>query len=132
MGYCIGNDKQPDNLLKTGAGSGYESNYVLGCSSLYNFEVAFIFNSAIMKKVADVLDDDFYITPVCADNVVVSPVELWKGTDRMMAELHANIRELITEIEEDRTKLPEQLMMYSGELGEVVVVSEEGKGQMAG
>ena len=129
MEYCIENDKQPVNLLKTGARSGYESNYVLGCSSLYDFEVAFIFNSAIMKKVADVLDDDFYITPVCADNVVVSPVELWKGTDRM-AELHANIREPITEIEEDCTKLPEQLMMYSGELGEVVVVVEEEKGQM--
>ena len=49
-----------------------------------------------------------------------------------MAELHTNIRELIAEMEEDRTKLPEQLMMYSRELGEVVVVTEEEKGQMAG
>ena len=73
MEYCIENDKQPVDLLKPGARSGYESNYILGCSLLYDFEAAFIFNSAIMKKVADVLNDDFYITPVCTDNVVVTP-----------------------------------------------------------
>lgn len=127
MEYCIENDKQPINLLKPGAKSGYESNYVLGCNILYDFEVAFIFNTAIMKKVADVLDDDFYISPVCTNNVVVTTVGLWKGTDKM-AELHANIRELTAEMEEYRTKLPEQLIMYSRELGEVVVVTEEEKG----
>lgn len=127
MEYCIENDKQSINLLKPGAKSGYESNYVLGYNILYDFEVAFIFNTAIMKKVADVLDDDFYISPVCTNNVVVIPVGLWKGTDKM-AELHANIRELTAEMEEYRTKLPEQLIMYSRELGEVVVVTEEEKG----
>lgn len=131
MEYCIENDKQPINLLIPGAKSGYETNYVLGCNSLYDFDSAFIFNDVIMKKVADVLKDDFYISPVCADNVVVTPVRLWKGADKM-AELHVNIRELAAGMEEYRTKLPEQLLMYSRELGEVVVVTEEEKGQMAG
>lgn len=129
MEYCIENDKQPSNLLKPGAKSGYESNYVLGCNSLYDFDAAFIFNDVIMKKVADVLKDDFYIAPVCTDNMIVSPVGLWKGTDKI-AELHAIIRELTVKKEEDRTMLPEQLMMYSRELGEVIVVTEE-KGQIA-
>lgn len=131
MEYCIENDKEPINLLIPGAKSGYETNYVLGCNSLYDFDAAFIFNDVIMKKVADVLKDDFYISPVCADNVVVTPVGLWKGADKM-AELHANIRELAAGMEEYRTKLPEQLLMYSRELGKVIVVAEEEKGQMAG
>lgn len=130
MEYCIENDSQPINLLKPSAKSGYETNYVLGCKSLYDFDAAFIFNDEIMKKVADVLKDDFYIAPVCADNVVVAPVGLWKGSDKM-AELHANIRELAAGMEEYRTKLPEQLLMYSRELGEVIVVTEE-KGKLAG
>lgn len=130
MEYCIENDSQPINLLKPGAKSGYETNYVLGCKSLYDFDAAFIFNDVIMKKVADVLKDDFYIAPVCADNVVVAPVGLWKGADKM-AELYANIRELADGMEEYRTKLPEQLLMYSREQGKVVVVTEEEKDQMA-
>lgn len=130
MEYCIENDKQPSNLLNPGVKSGYESSYVLGCESLYDFDAAFIFNDVIMKKVADVLDDDFYIIPVCANNVVMAPVELWKGEDKR-AELHENMHELIAEMEEDRNKLPEQLMMYSRDLGEVVVVSKE-EGQMVG
>lgn len=130
MEYCIENEKEPDNLLKTGDKSGAETEYILGCSSLYDYEAAFIFNSATMKKVADVLEDDFYAISVCTDNVIITPVGCWSGANRMK-ELHTNIRELIAEMEEDRTKLPEQLMMYRRELGEVVVVTEEEKGQMA-
>lgn len=131
MEYCIENDKEPINLLKPGAKSGYESNYVFGCESLYDFDAAFIFNDVIMKKVADVLKDDFYISPVCTDSVVVTPVGLWKGAEKI-AEIHEKTRELIMEMEEDRTKLPEQLMMYNRELGQVVVVTEEENGQMVG
>lgn len=127
--YCIENDKKADNLLITGTKTGYESNYVLGCNSLYDFDAAFIFNDVIMKKVADILDDDFYITPVYTDNVIVSPVGLWKETDELV-EFHAIMRELAVEKEEDITMLPEQLMMYSRELGKVIVVTEE-NGQLA-
>lgn len=38
----------------------------------------------------------------------------------------------MVEMEEDRNRLPEQLMMYSRKLGKVVVITEEEKRQMAG
>lgn len=131
MEYCIENEKEPGNLLKTSYKSGAETEYILGCSSLYDYDAAFIFSSAIMKKVADVLKDDFYVISVCTDNVIITPVGCWSGTNRM-EELHEKIHQLMVEMEEDRNRLPEQLMMYSRKLGKVVVVTEEEKRQMAG
>lgn len=128
MEYCIENEKEPGNLLKTGDKSGAETEYILGCSSLYDFEAAFIFNSAIMKKVADVLEDDFYVISVCTDNVIITPVGCWSGANRM-EELHEKIHQLMVEMEEDRNVLSEQLMMYGRELGKVVVVAKKDGGK---
>ena len=80
---------------------------------------------------AAVLEDDFYVISVCTDNVIITPVEFWSGTNRM-EELHEKMHQLMVEMEEDRNRLPEQLMMYNRELGKVVVVTEEEKSQMAG
>lgn len=72
MEYCIENDQEPIDVLKVGRKSSSETEHVLGCNSLLDFEAAFIFHPAVMKKVAEVLADDFYIIPACTDNVVIA------------------------------------------------------------
>ena len=46
-----------------------------------------------------------------------------------MEELHEKIHQLMVEMEEDRNVLSEQLMMYSRELGKVVVVAKKDGGK---
>lgn len=122
--YCIENDKEPVNLLKAGIKEGNETEYILGCSSLRDFEAAFIFNPAAMKKVADVLEDDFYIVAVCTDNVIIVPAKYWNvNMEEFRENTHRIIKEL-TEADNERNVLPEQLMMYIRKIGEVMVVTE--------
>lgn len=122
-----GHDKKPVNYLNTGNAKmvfGLETEFILGCHELCNFGAAMIFDPMLMMKVEAAFEDDFYILPVCTDNVIVTPVAGRTGK-RTIAGFYDDMNRIDGELAGKVRELPKQLMKYQKSTGKIVVVPKK-------
>ena len=120
-------DKKPVNYLNSGNAKmvfGLETEFILGCHGLCDFGAAMIFDPMLMMKVEASFEDDFYILPVCTDNVIVTPVAGRTGK-RTIAGFYDDMNRIDGELAGKVRELPKQLMKYQKSTGKIVVVPKK-------
>lgn len=122
MDRVIKHQDAPVNLLtmeRYSVVSGEEKEYLLGSKSNHHGARA-ILNKNVMKKVADFLDDDFYILPVSVHEVIIVPK---KGCKNSIYEMEKRLKKINNALEDKEDILSNKVVEYTRTEGKVVAIN---------